>query len=278
MPNSHIFINPSEISASDRSAQYGDASFTTMYAQDGCVVLFSAHIERLNLACKRLNIAFSDWPGLREAISSIARESQTPIVIKVLISRGSGGRGYLPPAEQQPICVISSFNATFINEHPSLDRVGLSDIVLPVHSGAAEIKHNNRLAQVLAAQQARELGLDEVLMCDSHSQLIEASSANVFYQLDGCWYAPTLSNCGVKGIMRSAFIDYLQGRGMFVNQATHHIEQVLQAKMLLLSNAVKGIRPVATFFYKGQEHSFDTDINSLVTPFMEQLLTKELTA
>lgn len=81
------------LAASDRAIQFGDGCFTTARIIDGKVSLLSAHITRLQEACQRLMIVCDFWAQLEHEMATLAAEQQNG-VLKVVISRGSGGRGY----------------------------------------------------------------------------------------------------------------------------------------------------------------------------------------
>ena len=79
------------LAVSDRATQFGDGCFTTARVIDGKVSLLSAHIQRLQDACQRLMISCDFWPQLEQEMKTLAAEQQNG-VLKVVISRGSGGR------------------------------------------------------------------------------------------------------------------------------------------------------------------------------------------
>lgn len=79
--------------ASDRATQFGDGCFTTACIIDGEISLFAAHLERLQDACQKLLISFENWSELQNEMKMLAK-GHVRGVLKVIISRGSGGRGY----------------------------------------------------------------------------------------------------------------------------------------------------------------------------------------
>ena len=79
--------------ASDRATQFGDGCFTTARILNGDVCLPDAHILRLRKACETLLIPFSQWDTLESEMRQLA-SGKACGVLKVIISRGSGGRGY----------------------------------------------------------------------------------------------------------------------------------------------------------------------------------------
>lgn len=81
------------LAASDRATQFGDGCFTTARIIDGEICLFAAHLARLQDACQKLLISFGDWSELQSEMKMLA-QGHARGVLKVIISRGSGGRGY----------------------------------------------------------------------------------------------------------------------------------------------------------------------------------------
>lgn len=81
------------LAASDRATQFGDGCFTTARIQDGHVIMLTEHIRRLQDACIKLMITFEQWELLQLEMETLAREHKSG-VLKVIITRGSGGRGY----------------------------------------------------------------------------------------------------------------------------------------------------------------------------------------
>ena len=81
------------LAASDRATQFGDGCFPTACIIDGEIPLFAAHLERLQDACQKLLISFENWSELQNEMKMLAK-GHVRGVLKVIISRGTGGRGY----------------------------------------------------------------------------------------------------------------------------------------------------------------------------------------
>lgn len=92
--------------ASDRAIQFGDGCFTTARILDGEVSLLDVHIRRLQKACEKLLIPFMQWDILEREMRRLA-SGNTNGVLKVILSRGSGGRGYSGSACQHPTRILS---------------------------------------------------------------------------------------------------------------------------------------------------------------------------
>jgi 4-amino-4-deoxychorismate lyase len=83
------------IAIADRALQYGDGCFTTMAFRNARLEFFGSHINRLKLACKTLHIDFDKWIELECCIFNVLKTADD-CVVKVIITRGVGGRGYSP--------------------------------------------------------------------------------------------------------------------------------------------------------------------------------------
>lgn len=94
------------LSATDRAVQFGDGCFTTARVRDGVVHLLEAHLARLREGCERLMIPMPDINTLRDEMRQ-ASQGQASAVVKVIISRGTGKRGYSIAGCDAPTRIVS---------------------------------------------------------------------------------------------------------------------------------------------------------------------------
>src|SRR5690606_29607188 len=103
-----VLVNGREsrsIDAYDRGLSYGDGLFETMAVVGGAVPRFKAHMERLQRGCRRLGIALPPLSGLEAEICSLIGGCELA-VLKLIVTRGQGGRGYGPPVDAQPTRIL----------------------------------------------------------------------------------------------------------------------------------------------------------------------------
>lgn len=241
------------IGSADRCLNYGDGTFTTMYAVGALIFLRQQHFDRIQHDCGKLYIDV-DIATLSEILARIqvdylAQDNQAR-VIKILVSRGEGGRGYAPPIHSETHCIITiSHTALFepsnFSEHYSY-RVGLCPFPLSEQAVLSGLKHANRLEQVLAKRELSEFEfLDDFLMCDTKRNLVEAISANLFFFKEGCWYTPEIDKCGVAGIMRAAIIDFLAQDNHIVKVGHYGVDDLHGCEAMFLTNALRFVIPVS---------------------------------
>ncbi len=237
-----------QIPISDRGFQYGDGVFTTLRVSRGVPLFLDAHLSRLERDSARLGIPF---PG-REALIRETRllcEERPDAVLKIQLTRGSGGRGYLPPESATGTRVLSSHPPP---EYPAgLQAHGVElrrcQIRLGINPSLAGLKHLNRLEQVLARAEWRPGDIREGLMLDAEGQVVEATMSNVFLAKDGRLVTPLLDRCGVTGVMRGLIMAAFAKQGHPVEERRVSLEEVRAADEVFLTNSVIGVWPVRRF-------------------------------
>jgi 4-amino-4-deoxychorismate lyase len=241
-------IPDSRIALADRGFQYGDGIFTTLPVMQGQPILLERHIERLRRDSARLLISFPDETVLRSEIEAVCRQSPYS-VLKIMLTRGTGGRGYRPP--------VPSVTTRALTTHPLPDypesfretgiRLAESEIRLAINPVLAGIKHMNRLEQVLARAACSDLDIQEVLMLDSDSYVVEAGMSNVFAVCNGVLHTPLLDRCGVSGVMRAHVMATARAMGLPLQETRMRLETIRQADEVFLTNSLFPLWPVRRF-------------------------------
>lgn len=240
MSSVRIFRGEREIAGiepGNRGLAYGDGLFETMRVHLGAIPLWARHLARLCEGAGRLGIALPavDFIEARIAQAIAGRDSG---VLKLVLTRGDGGRGYAYAPETDPVWVLSLHGLPA--SHPGL-RLHWCETRLASQPALAGIKHCNRLEQVLARAEAARAGCDEGLMRDADGDAISATSANLLVFRDGRWSTPRVDACGVAGVLRGWLLEQ-----ELVETATLPPPAVEAAEALALCNAVRGILPVAS--------------------------------
>ncbi len=231
------------IAPTDRGLAYGDGVFETIAVREGVPLHLERHLARLEAGCIRLGFKA---PALADDLRDRAA-GHPRAVLKVIVTRGEGGRGYLPPVDPVPTRVIS------LHAWPDHDlawtehgvAVRWCDTRLAIQPALAGLKHLNRLEQVLARAEWEGLGQwQEGLMCDMDGHLIEATQANVFLVTGGRLRTPRIDRCGIAGITRARVIEAVDALGLECEEARLDADDVNAADELFLCNSIIGIWPV----------------------------------
>ena len=248
-----VLVNGSEnsgIDPADRGLSYGDGLFETMAVSGGRPLAWDAHLERLNRGCLRLGIPRPDPAVLAEEAARVC-DTAGRGVLKLILSRGSGGRGYIAPQHPHPTRVLA------LHPWPDYPRTHYRDGVtvricetrLGRNSSLAGLKHLNRLEQVLARAEWSTPDIAEGLMLDDEGHVIEGTMSNLFVVRDGCLLTPELDECGVAGVVRAKLLQLAPSLALQTRVARLGLADVLEAQEVFLTNSIIGIwsvRAVAT--------------------------------
>ncbi|AVI63159.1 aminodeoxychorismate lyase [Halomonas sp. GFAJ-1] len=222
----------------DRGLAYGDGIFETVLMRAGKPVLWPYHYARLALGCTRLNIPL---PPIEQLHATWQEGSAAELeVLKLILTRGSGGRGYALPDVAAPR--LLSRRTPFVVNAERWQK-GVSVRICQLRLGfqplLAGIKHLNRLENVLARQEWRDSAIAEGLLADADENVVEATSMNVFWQQAGALFTPSLERCGVAGTLRAALLD----EGV-VREAILPLNALPTVERLWVANSVQGVWPV----------------------------------
>ena len=235
------------MAVADRALQYGDGCFTTMAFYQGELQLWPQHLARLQNNCQRLAIDFSQWQRLHKDLTMLLeRLGKTNGVLKIIITRGAGGRGYSPRGVGEPTYIISKH--ALPEHYPAWQQngitLGLSPVKLARQPLLAGIKHLNRLEQVLIKQALDSTAFDDALVCDTEDNIIEASAGNVFWWHKGTWFTPSLAESGVAGVMRDTICQLITGLGQPLVETNQVLSADFSADEMFICNTLMSMVPV----------------------------------
>jgi 4-amino-4-deoxychorismate lyase len=228
----------------ERALHYGDGLFETLLKLDGGIALWQDHYQRLKKGCERLRIPLIDEQRLAQLLAEQTGDMDTA-VIKIIVSRGIGGRGLGLPEQNQASVFILKYPYKALNEAQLSLNVSICETRLPINRNLAGLKHLNRLDYVLAAIEIdKQDNQDEGILCDSDGYLVEGVISNLFFVNNDVVCTPGLEHAGVEGVMRQRVIEHLQQQDIPVNIGRFYPELLLQASECFMCNSVQGIRPI----------------------------------
>lgn len=231
------------ISIEDRGLQYGDGLFETAALVAGRVRFLQDHLARLQHGCGRLHISTPALDLLEHEISQVTAGHERGVV-KIIVTRGAGGRGYRPAEGLDPTRIVALFPAPEAVRPDTGIEVRWCATRCARNAQLAGMKHLNRLEQVLAQAEWRDPGIAEGLMMDTEGEVVSATSSNVFLVVDGVLITPDLRYAGVSGIMRRQVLMTARARGWLSEERAVWPEDVTHATEIFITNAVRGIRPI----------------------------------
>lgn len=233
------------ISVADRSLAYGDGVFETIRVLPTCFFQIDDHLLRLYRGLSKLGMPFS--LEQKQILSDFLLTHILPLingesVVKVIVSRGEGGRGYSAPDQCKHSIIIGILPAPDYQIHRD-NGVALSISPIPVNSNRflSGIKHLNRLENVLAKQYLQEEDF-EAVMLDGEKNVVECIQSNIFWSKQGIFYTPSLQVAGVQGTYRKAIIDNQQNYTLQIGYFS--LSELMSADEVFITNSLMGVVPV----------------------------------
>ncbi|WP_299494349.1 aminodeoxychorismate lyase [uncultured Shewanella sp.] len=236
-------VENGQVKPVDRGLAYGDGLFATMRVSHHEIQFLTGHFNRLSQGAKRLGFDWQASPTLKAHLHQQALTMEHGC-IKLLLTRGSGGRGYAAPSQLDITEVVSTHPIP--KHYPLWQQRGIalvsSDVTLGRQPRLAGIKHCNRLEQVLIKSVPIPLGFDDYLVLDEQDLVIESSMANLFFvDKEQAVYTPALSHSGVAGMMREQVINGILALGFSVHVKPIPISRLTDFSAAFVTNSLLGV-------------------------------------
>ena len=263
----------------DRGLAYGHGLFESILFYDSQIPLLERHLSRLKRDAVTLGIPLQSsliHIYLDQFFDYLKSENIDNGVLKIVVTAGTGDRGYQCPQQIEPsiICSYSNLPTYRLAQGRTGIAVRYCHHRLPHQPALAGIKHLNRLDQVLARREWDCADYQDGLMFTDSGQLIESISANVFVKTaTGEWVTPSLEVAGVSGVMRSLLLDEIfPACQIAVQVRAVGIDELNECQQLFVCNSIRGLVAV-TEIYNSQNRL----VKSLSADKQMLMLSEKLT-
>jgi 4-amino-4-deoxychorismate lyase len=233
----------------DRGLNYGDGVFETILIRNGVPEFLREHLQRLERACKSLLLRWDeslfnrDLSLLLKQAAPLLRENS---VLKIILTRGEGGRGYKVDLASVTTRILMLSPAPDYDFDPQAGvSVCICDTRLSINPGLAGLKHLACIENVMARNEWQDDTVVEGLMMDVTGHLVEGTMSNLFLLSNGRLKTPSLERCGVEGIVRNLVIERLApGLSVDLEVCDLYIDDLINADSVFITNSLIGIWPV----------------------------------
>ena len=230
------------VPASDRGLHYGDGVFETIAVFNGSPRFWQAHMDRLAAGCAALGLRNFAQPVWFREVQTVSA-GRARCVVKLILTRGSSGRGYAPAADASSTRVVCAYD--FPDQAGTLAETGITaricNLRLAIQPALAGIKHLNRLEQVMARAEWSDPRVHEGILLDPEDHVVCATAGNIFLVSGDRLLTPRMDRCGVRGVLRGAILKAFEPR---CEQRRILLDMLPEADEVFICNAVRGILPV----------------------------------
>jgi branched-subunit amino acid aminotransferase/4-amino-4-deoxychorismate lyase len=216
------------VPALDRGLTHGLGLYETIKLLDGMPVFFDEHVARLRKGLATLHIELPESSAdLAWQIVHISEAAQVPDgACRVLVTAG--------PPHGRPTLLIQ----VEVRDFPA-DPLRL--ISYRALRSAADLKSKSVTTSHLAVQAAQAAGADDALFVDEEGHAHEASTANLFAEVDGELITPPLDGSILPGVVRTRLIELCAQASRPVIERHVVVADLDAEDSLLLSSSVRGI-------------------------------------
>jgi len=236
------------VPVNDRGFMYGDGVFETLRVCGGRPFRLAQHLERMSRGADFLKIKCPFSANeLQKIAGQLIELNQMPeAILRLVLTRGPGERGYTPRADGRPTVVMTLHPAP-LPDRPAAWKLVTSSYRLPAADPLASFKTLNKLTHVLARREAAEQGADEALLINTNGEVAEAASGNLFWMEQAVLCTAPIGSGALPGITRAVVLEICQTSGLPTDQRVIQPAALHSADGLFLTQSALGLVPVATF-------------------------------
>jgi branched-subunit amino acid aminotransferase/4-amino-4-deoxychorismate lyase len=273
-----IFLNEklieeakAKISVNDRAFLFGDGVFETCKIFNGRIYNFQAHKSRMAAGLKALKISTRISNLEEKSQQLIAKNQVKDGVLKIEISRGSGGFGYLPDKKSEPLILIRTFEKRVL---PTKISLGISELKKPsAQSLPVSCKTKQALPSILSKIYAAEQKLFDVVVLSSDGFISETSAANIFWVKNDKIFTPDKSCDQVLGTAREKLLEISP---LKITQVRQKISAIKSADEIFLTNASNLVMSVDELVYHKNGKKTTKKLSKNIGKKLADLMQKNL--
>ena len=272
------------LTINDRSIHYGDGLFETLLCDNNKLYYWSQHYQRLQASAERLKIACPQEQVLLDDITKLLEinkpgaKSEEACAIKLIVSRGSGERGYkftrnITASRFVLLSALETDYSSLLSHQLLSGELFICKQQVSINENLAGLKHLNRLENVMARNEWNDKAKNNFidgLMLNANQHVIEGTMSNLFAIKDKQLFTPELSLSGVNGIMREIIIALARKSNIKTSLINLTLDDLTAMDELFISNsliAMKSVTKLGDSLYK------DQTVTNMI--FAELLNTKE---
>jgi aminodeoxychorismate lyase len=228
----------------DRGFMYGDGLFETMRVCNGKPFRMAQHLERMVRGAEflKINLPFSPKELQHFAQDLIEQNKMPDSVLRVMLTRGSGERGYSPKAADKPTVVMTLHPAPPLDAHgPPQWSLVTSSMRIPASDILSSFKTTSKLHNVMARAEAEANGADEALLINTNGEVAECAGGNLFWVYrDRICTTPTGRGV-LPGLTRAVVLEICQILGLQTNKRVIKPEALRNSEAIFVTQSVLGI-------------------------------------
>ncbi|MEW5814067.1 MAG: aminotransferase class IV [Spirochaetota bacterium] len=250
----YVFLNgrliaeaKAKISVTDRGFVYGDGFFETILCVKGRPQLFPEHEVRLRNSCREFHIPLPDDIHFESIVKKVIianKLSEGFARVKIIVTRGMAEPGLSFKSTAEPTVLITALPYSLPEQPKYTGGIDVAVFPQPHVSPLARHKSLNYLYYIMARNYAIKRKTEEAILCDHQGRVLECSAANIFVRKGRLINIPPADAPYLHGIMEKHILSIMTDAGYEVKEEYFHIDRLLDADEVFISNSLIGALPV----------------------------------
>jgi len=241
------------ISVFDNSLLYAEGLFETFLAINDRVIFMREHLQRLykGLALTGIRIPINR-ATLKKWIENIAARHPSRIK-KIRLTLTSGESERWTGKQGKPKIILSAATHEF-QTRPF--KLFVSDFIIDENSAFRRIKTISYALNAAAYKQSKRKRCDDAILINEKSNIVELTSANIFWVRKGRIYTPKIGDGCLEGVTRRRIISEAARIGIKVVEKTEKLRGLLAADEIFVSSSLKLASPVGKIIHDMKNYTF----------------------
>lgn len=254
--------NEASVSVLDHGFTVGDGVFETIKSLDGQAFALTRHLDRLEASARGMAMPIPDRTLVTRAVNEVLEASKAPVGrLRITWTTGSGGAGSQRAASITPTLVVTHNVA---GAWPENAKVATVSWPRNNRSPLVHLKTISYAENVLALEQAHQVGAEEAIFFNLDDNLSEGTGSNVIVRIDGRWVTPPLQDGALAGVTRALAIKWCG-----VTERSISRREFLQAQEILLSSTTRDLQAVGCVNGDGIAGTSSQEVRTLIDRFAE---------
>lgn len=240
-------LGEGSIAVEDRGFIFGDGVYEVIRILNGRLLWPDAHLIRLRRSLAAIHMSGVLVDPLSEVVERLVREAHmTSGWVYIQITRGATPRDFALPDGAEPT-VLAFCRAT---EPWDADPPMRGISVHPVEDlrwSRCDIKSTSLLGAVLAKEEARRHGAEEVAFVSPDGLIREGGSSNIFFVVEGALRTHPLGSHILAGVTRAAVLRASRARGIVAKEEAVRMSEIAEATEAFITSTARDLVPVCRF-------------------------------
>ncbi len=229
----------------DRGYQFADGVYEVALLEQGCLIDFEPHMQRLERSLRELQISGAPAPHVLRVIirEIIERSKRSDGLLYIQITRGIASRDHPFPRCVRPSIIVCLMRA----KPPKREEIekGAKIITVPENRWARrDIKSISLLPNVLAKQLAVEAGAREAVFVGADGVMTEGSSTNLYIVKNGVIITHPVNENILSGVTRDTTLRLARSAQMEVLERPFTRHELMTADECFITSTSAGVLPI----------------------------------